>query len=85
MPLPKDHTETVSVTDFKAKCLTMIDDIARGRKDRVVLTKHNKAIAAVVPLDDALEPLWGSMKGTVTIAEGTDLTEPTGEVWEANG
>ena len=27
--------------------------------------------------------LWGAMRGTVTVAPGVDLTEPTGEFWEA--
>lgn len=27
--------------------------------------------------------LWGTMRGTVTVAPGVDLTEPTGEFWEA--
>jgi hypothetical protein len=35
----------------------------------------------VIPND--LDDLWGAMRGTVTIAPGVDLTEPTGEVWEA--
>jgi hypothetical protein len=28
---------------------------------------------------------WGCMAGTVTILPGTDLTAPTGEVWNAEG
>ena len=28
--------------------------------------------------------LWGAMAGSVRIAPGTDLTKPTGEVWEAD-
>ena len=27
--------------------------------------------------------LWGAMRGTVTIAPGVDLTESTGEIWDA--
>lgn len=27
--------------------------------------------------------LYGCMRGTVTVAEGVDLTAPTGEVWDA--
>jgi hypothetical protein len=27
--------------------------------------------------------LWGAMRGTVTVAPGVDLTEPTGEIWDA--
>ncbi len=33
MPPTSDRTDTVSVTDFKAKCLAIIDDVARGRKN----------------------------------------------------
>jgi hypothetical protein len=29
------------------------------------------------------DDLWGAMRGTVTILPGVDLTEPTGEVWDA--
>ena len=35
--------------------------------------------ATVAGLDD----LSGAMRGTVKIAPGIDLTEPTGEVWKA--
>ena len=27
----------------------------------------------------------GAMRDTVTVAPGVDLTEPTGEVWKADG
>lgn len=30
-----------------------------------------------------LERLWSRLGGTVTIPEGVDITEPTGEVWDA--
>ena len=30
------------------------------------------------------QPLFGALKGTVQIAPGTDLTEPTGERWNAD-
>jgi len=35
--------------------------------------------------DEGREPfdLWGAMRGTVTVAPGVDLTESTGEIWEA--
>jgi hypothetical protein len=29
------------------------------------------------------DDLWGAMRGTVVIPDGSDITEPTGEVWEA--
>ena len=77
---------TIGVTAFKARCLGLIDDVAQGKSDRIVLLKHNRPIAAIVPIEeDSREDtdLWGAMRGTVKIAPGVDLTESTGEVWDA--
>src|SRR4051812_49396443 len=35
--------------------------------------------AAPVPKDQ----IWGCMAGTITVMPGVDLTEPTGEIWNA--
>lgn len=35
----------------------------------------------VIP--SGLGDVWGAMKGAITITHGVDITEPTGEVWEA--
>jgi antitoxin (DNA-binding transcriptional repressor) of toxin-antitoxin stability system len=86
MPAPKQAEPTIGVTAFKAQCLGFIDDVAQGKTGRVVLLKHNRAVAALVPFsDDPSEDsdLWGAMRGTVTIAPGFDLTDPTGETWDA--
>jgi len=81
---PESLDETIiGVTAFKAQCLALIDDVARGKTRRVVLMKHNRPVAAIVPVDHEPPELWGAMRGSVTIAPGTDLTGPTGEVWEA--
>ena len=78
--------ETIGVTAFKSQCLALIDNVAQGKTGRVVLLKHKRPIAAIVPLPekgDECFDLWGAMRGTVTVAPGVDLTEPTGELWEA--
>jgi antitoxin (DNA-binding transcriptional repressor) of toxin-antitoxin stability system len=80
------NESTIGVTAFKAQCLGLIDDVAQGKTDRIVLLKHNRPIAAVVPVNDEAREtfdLWGAMRGTVTVAPGVDLTESTGEIWEA--
>ncbi|MEA3291000.1 MAG: type II toxin-antitoxin system Phd/YefM family antitoxin, partial [Pseudomonadota bacterium] len=38
----------ISATDFKAKCLKLLDDVARTHEP-VVVTKRGKPIAKVVP------------------------------------
>jgi antitoxin (DNA-binding transcriptional repressor) of toxin-antitoxin stability system len=78
--------ESIGVTAFKSQCLGLIDDVAQGKTGRVVLLKHKRPIAAIVPIrgdDENVVDLWGAMRGTVTVAPGVDLTDPTGEIWDA--
>jgi antitoxin (DNA-binding transcriptional repressor) of toxin-antitoxin stability system len=81
------NENAIGVTAFKSKCLSLIDEVAQGKTDRIVLLKHNKPIAAIVPIgrngDDPFE-VWGAMRATMTILPGVDLTEPIDEEWEAN-
>jgi antitoxin (DNA-binding transcriptional repressor) of toxin-antitoxin stability system len=79
-----DEEETINVTAFKAQCLAMIDVVAQGRKSRVVLTRRDRPVAALVPYQRTMTPLWGALRGTVTVLQGTDLTAPTGELWDAD-
>ena len=83
MTADRGDETTIGVTAFKARCLALIDDVARGKTGRVVLTKHNRPVAAIVPVGREKMQLWGAMRGTVVIPPGTDITAPTGEVWEA--
>jgi antitoxin (DNA-binding transcriptional repressor) of toxin-antitoxin stability system len=76
----------IGVTAFKSQCLGLIGDVAKGKTGRIVLLKRNRPIAAIVPMPNAADDsfdLWGAMRGTVTVAPGVDLTEPTGEIWDA--
>jgi antitoxin (DNA-binding transcriptional repressor) of toxin-antitoxin stability system len=83
--MPADADEMlIGVTAFKARCLSLIDDVARGKTRRVVLMKHNRPVAMIVPVESSPVELWGALRGTVEVAPGTDLTQGTGEVWEAD-
>jgi prevent-host-death family protein len=79
---PRDE-KAIGVTAFKAQCLALIDEVARGKTRRVLLMKHNRPVAVIVPIEREVTQLWGAMRGSVTIPLGTDLTASTGEVWEA--
>jgi antitoxin (DNA-binding transcriptional repressor) of toxin-antitoxin stability system len=85
MPAGTAKKTEIGVTAFKSKCLGLIDDVANGKTDSILLLKHNRPVAKIVPVDDAggSFDLWGAMRGTVTIAPGVDLTDSTGEVWDA--
>jgi len=69
----------VSLAEFKARSLELIEDVAQGRADRVVLRKRGRAIAAIVPLAEEPAELWGALRGSVVVARGADLTVGTGE------
>jgi prevent-host-death family protein len=73
----------IGVTAFKARCLALIDDVAQGKTRRVLLTKRNRPIAAIVPVEHEPAELWGGMRGTVRVAPGTDLTQGADELWDA--
>jgi antitoxin (DNA-binding transcriptional repressor) of toxin-antitoxin stability system len=73
----------INVTAFKAQCLALIDAVAEGKASRVVLTRHGRAVAALVPCDRSLPDLWGALRGSVTLARGSELSG-TGEAWKAD-
>jgi antitoxin (DNA-binding transcriptional repressor) of toxin-antitoxin stability system len=66
----------------------LIDDVAQGKTKRIILLKHNRPVAALVPIEsddnqlNTLDGLWGAMRGVGTIPSGVDITEPTGEIWK---
>jgi antitoxin (DNA-binding transcriptional repressor) of toxin-antitoxin stability system len=86
MATSPSQTASIGVTAFKSQCLGLIDDVAQGKTDRIILLKHSRPIAAIIPLCDPLaedDDLWGAMQGTVKFAPGVDLTDSTGEIWDA--
>jgi prevent-host-death family protein len=73
---------TVAISELKAHCLRLVDEVAR-RRSEILVTKRGKPIARVVPLDDsAVEDPLARLRGTVV---GGDRVEDfdTGVVWEA--
>jgi prevent-host-death family protein len=80
-------TQTINASEFKAKCLDILDRLAEHELERVVITKRGRIVAVLTPPDDdaaAIRNLHGFMRGSVTIPPGVDLTEPvTGEAFRA--
>jgi antitoxin (DNA-binding transcriptional repressor) of toxin-antitoxin stability system len=70
----------LSVSEFKAKCLAIVEDIA-NKKERVVITRYGRAAAEVIPFSGGPStPLFGRASNTTKILG--DLTS-TGETWNA--
>ncbi len=71
--------QTITATEFKAKCLDLLDQVASKRLDRVTVTKRGKVVGMLVPPatpSKSYEDLWSCMTGTVFIAADAYLTEP---------
>jgi prevent-host-death family protein len=65
---------------FKAECLKLMDEVARTGQP-VVITKHGKPVAQLVPVAAEPRSLFGYMKNTVTIKG--DIVAPTDDSWSA--
>ena len=74
----------VAISEFKARCLALIEEVRRTRKP-IRVTRHGKIVAEVIPptaVQDRAE--WiASMKGTFEITG--DILSPASEEseWEA--
>jgi prevent-host-death family protein len=77
----KGATMEISAAEFKARCLKLMDEIARTRKS-IVITKRGKPVAKLVAVEpEPRKPLFGCMAGTVMF-EG-DILSPFDVEWEA--
>ncbi|MBV9251815.1 MAG: type II toxin-antitoxin system Phd/YefM family antitoxin [Acetobacteraceae bacterium] len=71
--------ETFNATEFKAKCLDILDRLAERQLTRVVITKRGRVVAVLSPPDDeavAIRSLHGCMQGSVMLPAGVDLSLP---------
>ena len=70
---------TIPAGEFKAKCLKLMDKVAKDGQPLVV-TKHGKPVVQVVPIPQDVE-LFGSMRGSGVILG--DIVSPLDVEWEA--
>ena len=69
--------ETVSATEFKAKCLDLLDQVGTRRIERLEITKHGKVVAVLIPpasREESVLQLHGFLRGSVVVPDGVDLT-----------
>lgn len=72
---------TVPISEFKAKCLGLIEGIAASG-ETIIITKHGKPVAKVTPIVSTRKSIKGSWKGLVEI-KGDIVHFDTSEDWEA--
>jgi len=78
MTIMKTMEKVISATEFKAKCLKILDEL---ESQGIVITKRGQPVAKVTPLNVVdNSKLIGSMKGQVTV-KGDIFS--TGRKWNA--
>ena len=74
--------KVMAAAEFKQKCLALMDEVAATGME-FIITKHGSPICKLTPLPkNTRESRFGWLKGSVTMH--VDLTEPAGDIWEAN-
>lgn len=71
----------ISASEFKARCLELMDNV-RDTHETIIITKHGKPVAKLVPFEDQFPSAVGYMRGTV-LSYG-DLISPIDVEWDAS-
>ncbi len=68
----------MSATEFKAHCLAVLDDVA-GSRESVIVTKHGRPVAKIVPIVCETRSVFGAIQFTTD--DEQDVFS-TGAQWE---
>ncbi len=71
----------IRAEEFKSKCLKLMDKVQQTREE-IVITRHGKPVARLVPCEEGAQPVFGCLAGTVQIKR--DVIGPIGEAWDAD-
>ncbi len=70
-------TRTIAAAQFKEKCLAILDQVEPGG---IVITKHGRPVAKLIPFARTSEHLIGSLRGKIHVSG--DIMS-TGVKWNA--
>jgi len=72
--------ENVQAGVFKAQCLNMLNEVQKKHK-HLIITKHGKPVAQLIPLNEKKDRLFGKLAGSVKITG--DIIQSIDEKWDA--
>jgi len=73
-------TKAIKVSEFKAKCLALIDEVAASG-DKLIITKNGKPLVELVPHRSTKLNPFGLLKDELKITG--DIISPIDVEWEA--
>ena len=71
---------TYTASEFKAKCLKIMDEVAETG-ERVVITKRGVPVAELLPARERRKSMFGAMRGMITYKG--DIISPVDVEWDA--
>ena len=71
---------TIKASEFKAKCLKLMDEVAASGKE-IVITKNGRPVSRLVPYREKPKSLFGIDRGRIELLG--DIIEPLDVKWEA--
>ncbi len=74
-------TRTIKASEFKAKCLRLMDEVA-ATGEGITVTKRGKPIGKFVPMETPQRPPWGKYSSQLKFAG--DVMSPIDVEWEAD-
>ncbi len=72
--------KTIAAGEFKARCLTLMEDV-RSTREPLVITKRGKPVAKLVPADDDKDDFIGRLEGVFRVVG--DVESPM-DGWESS-
>ena len=82
------NTRTIKASEFKAKCLKLMDEVAESGEE-IVITKNGKPVAKLTPYRERPKTLFGIDRGKYEIIGDLDdasidiyWDSETGKRWE---
>jgi prevent-host-death family protein len=72
--------KTIPAGEFKARCLSLKDDVQKAR-ETVVITKRGKPVARLVPVPAAKDDFIGRLKGKIRIVGDIESPVVPQEAW----
>lgn len=74
-----NETLEIAASEFKAKCLDLMDQLAARKLSRIVVTKRGRPVAVLSPpptREEMAEELFGCLKGRMVAPADFDFTAP---------
>ena len=79
---PAGVPRTIKASEFKAKCLKLMDEVAETGEE-IVITKHGRPVSKLVPCDETPESWFGRDRDIIRIRG--DIVGPMPREWWDDG